>query len=104
MNKKLKQAMDNEQPLQMAGTTNSYSALLVKNAGSKAIYISGSGLANYSLGLPDLAMTILNNIFGDIRRISYSCDLPLISDAGTGRGKALMVARTVREMRNHDNL
>jgi len=104
VNKKLKQAMDNEQPLQMVGTINAYSALLVKNAGFKAIYIFGAGLTNHSLGLSDLAMTTLNNVCEDIRRISYSCDLPLISDAGTGRGKALMVARTVREMRNHDNL
>ena len=44
MNKKLKQAMDNEQPLQIVGTINAYSALLVKNAGFKAIYISGAGL------------------------------------------------------------
>ena len=99
MNKKLKQAMSNEQPLQMVGTINAYSALLAKNAGFKAIYLSGAGVANHSLGLPDLAMTTLNDVCEDIRRISYSCDLPLIADADTGWGNAFMVARTVKEMR-----
>ena len=91
--------MDNEQPLQMVGTINAYSALLAKNAGFKAIYLSGAGVANHSLGLPDLAMTTLNDVCEDIRRISYSCDLPLIADADTGWGNAFMVARTVKEMR-----
>ena len=99
MNKKLEQAMSNEQPLQMVGTINAYSALLAKNAGFKAIYLSGAGVANHSLGLPDLAMTTLNDVCEDIRRISYSCDLPLIADADTGWGNAFMVARTVKEMR-----
>lgn len=99
MNKKLQQAMREEQPLQMVGTINAYSALLAKNAGFKAIYLSGAGVANHSLGLPDLAMTTLNDVCEDIRRISYSCDLPLIADADTGWGNAFMVARTVKEMR-----
>ena len=99
MNKKLQQAMREEQPLQMVGTINAYSAVLAKNAGFKAIYLSGAGVANHSLGLPDLAMTTLNDVCEDIRRISYSCDLPLIADADTGWGNAFMVARTVKEMR-----
>ena len=99
MNKKLQQAMREEQPLQMVGTINAYSALLAKNAGFKAIYLSGAGVANHSLGLPDLAMTTLNDVCEDIRRISYSCDLPLIADADTGWGNVFMVARTVKEMR-----
>ena len=53
MNKKLQQAMREEQPLQMVGTINAYSALLAKNAGFKAIYLSGAGVANHSLGLSD---------------------------------------------------
>ena len=99
MNKKLQQAMREEQPLQMVGTINAYSALLAKNAGFKAIYLSGAGVANHSLGLPDLAMTTLNDVCEDIRRISYSCDLPLIADADTGWGNAFMVARVVKEMK-----
>jgi methylisocitrate lyase len=92
------QAIDNERPLQVAGTINAYSALQARQAGFKAIYLSGAGVANASFGLPDLAMTTLSEVCDDIRRISYACDLPLLVDADTGWGSAFMIGRTVREM------
>jgi len=91
-------AMQAEQPLQIAGTINAYSALLAERAGFKAIYLSGAGVANASFGMPDLAMTTLNDVCEDIRRIASASDLPLLVDADTGWGSALMIARTVREM------
>lgn len=92
------QALDDERPLQIAGTINAYSALLAEKAGFKAIYLSGAGVANASFGLPDLAMTTLSDVCEDIRRISYATDLPLLVDADTGWGGAFMIGRTVREM------
>jgi len=92
------QAMKEEQPLQVVGTINAYSALLAKKAGFRVIYLSGAGVANHSYGLPDLAMTTLNDVCEDIRRITFSCDLPLLVDADTGWGNAFMVSRTIREM------
>lgn len=92
------QALEQERPLQVVGTINAYAALLAKKAGFRAIYLSGAGVANASFGLPDLAMTTLNDVCEDIRRISYVCDLPLLVDADTGWGSAFMIGRTVREM------
>ena len=87
-----------EKPLQIAGTINAYTALLAERAGFKAIYLSGAGVANASFGLPDLAMTTLNDVCEDIRRIASASDLPLLVDADTGWGSAFMISRTVREM------
>jgi len=87
-----------EQPLQIAGTINAYTALLAERAGFKAIYLSGAGVANASFGLPDLAMTTLNDVCEDIRRIASATDLPLLVDADTGWGSAFMISRTIREM------
>jgi len=92
------QALEVEQPLQVAGTINAYAALLAEKAGFKAIYLSGAGVANASFGLPDLAMTTLSDVCEDIRRISYATELPLLVDADTGWGGAFMIGRTVREM------
>ncbi len=91
-------ALEAEQPLQIAGTINAYTALLAERAGFKAIYLSGAGVANASYGLPDLAMTTLNDVCEDIRRIASASDRPLLVDADTGWGSAFMIARTVREM------
>ena len=92
------QALEAENPLQVPGTINAYSALLAEKAGFRAIYLSGAGVANASFGLPDLAMTTLNDVCEDIRRISYATELPLLVDADTGWGGAFMIGRTVREM------
>jgi methylisocitrate lyase len=91
-------ALTAEQPLQIAGTINAYTALLAERAGFKAIYLSGAGVANASFGLPDLAMTTLNDVCEDIRRIASVSDLPLLVDADTGWGGAFMISRTIREM------
>ena len=98
MSKKFWNALEQEKPLQVVGTINAYSALLAKEAGFKTIYLSGAGVANHSFGLPDLAMTTLNDVCEDIRRITFSCDLPLLVDADTGWGDAFMIGRTIREM------
>jgi len=92
------EALEAERPLQIVGTINAYSALLAERAGFRAIYLSGAGVANHSFGLPDLAMTTLNDVCEDIRRINYATDLPLLVDADTGWGSAFMIGRTVREM------
>ena len=94
----LRAALETERPLQVVGTINAYSALLATNAGFKAIYLSGAGVANASFGLPDLAMTTLNDVCEDIRRISGATEVPLLVDADTGWGGAFMIGRTVREM------
>lgn len=91
-------ALEAEKPLQIVGTINAYSALLAKRAGFQAIYLSGAGVANASFGLPDLAMTTLNDVCEDVRRIASATDLPLLVDADTGWGGAFMIARTVREL------
>jgi methylisocitrate lyase len=92
------QALGAERPLQVVGTINAYAALLAERAGFRALYLSGAGVANASFGLPDLAMTTLNDVCEDIRRITYATRLPLLVDADTGWGSAFMIGRTVREM------
>ncbi len=91
-------ALKAEQPLQVVGTINAYSALLAERAGYRAIYLSGAGVANASLGVPDLGITRLNDVCEDVRRITRATTLPLLVDADTGWGGAAMMARTVKEI------
>jgi methylisocitrate lyase len=91
-------AMKAESPLQLVGATNPYHAIMARSAGFKALYLSGSGVATASYGLPDLGMTTLDNVLEDVRRITSAVDLPLLVDADTGWGGAFMIARTMTEM------
>jgi methylisocitrate lyase len=95
---RLREAFAAERPLQLAGTINAYSALLAGQAGFRAIYLSGAGVANASFGLPDLGVTSLNDVCEDVRRITGASPLPLLVDADTGWGSAFNIARTVREL------
>lgn len=96
--KKFREALKEESPLQIVGAVNAYSALQAKKVGYKALYLSGAGVANSSYGLPDLGMTMLEDVCIDIRRITSAVDLPLLVDADTGWGHAFNIARTVKEM------
>jgi len=91
-------ALAAEQPLQIAGTINAYAALLAEQAGFRAIYLSGAGVANASYGLPDLGMTSLDDVLIDVRRITAASEAPLLVDIDTGWGGAFNIARTIREM------
>jgi methylisocitrate lyase len=95
---RLRGAIESERPLQVAGTINAYCALLAEQAGFKAIYLSGAGVANASFALPDLGITTLNDVLEDARRITRATDVPLLVDADTGFGSAFSIARTVRDM------
>ncbi len=95
---RLRAALEVERPLQVVGTINAYAALLAQEAGFRAIYLSGAGVANASFGLPDLGITSLNDVCEDVRRISGACPLPLLVDADTGWGAAFNIARTCREL------
>jgi methylisocitrate lyase len=94
----LRDALRSQTPLQIAGTINAYFALLAERSGFRAIYLSGAGVANASFGMPDLAMTTLNDVVEDTRRITAATELPLLVDADTGWGTAFNIARTTREL------
>jgi methylisocitrate lyase len=96
---KFRQALTEEQPLQVIGTVCAYHAVMAKRAGYRAIYLSGAGVAASSLGMPDLGISNLDDVLTDIRRITDVCDLPLLADVDTGFGvSAFNIARTTRSL------
>ena len=94
-----RQLVENDkEPLSIFGTVNAYSSVLAKNNGVKSIYLSGSGVAAASFGLPDLGFTKLEDVVEDARRITSACDLPLLVDVDTGFGSLNSIQRTVKMM------
>ena len=98
MRRSMYDAIEAERPLQVAGVINAYAAIQAERAGFNAIYLSGSGVATASYGLPDLGMTGMTDVLADVERINSVSELPLLVDCDTGWGAALSIARTVREM------
>lgn len=92
-------ALKEEKPLQIVGTINANHALMAKQVGYRAIYLSGGGVAAGSLGMPDLGINTLDDVLTDVRRITDVCDLPLLVDVDTGFGpSAFNIARTVSSL------
>ena len=96
---RLRQAVAEEQPLQVVGAINAYHAMMAERVGYRALYLSGGGVAAGSLGLPDLGISNLHDVCEDVRRITYVTQAPLLVDADTGLGpSAFNIERTVREL------
>jgi methylisocitrate lyase len=95
---KFRQAVLDEQPLQVMGAINAYHARLATQVGYKALYISGGGVAAGSLGIPDLGITTLDDVLTDVQRITNVTDLPVLVDIDTGFGGAFNIARTIKSM------
>lgn len=99
---RFRKALQKNQPLQIVGTINAYTAMMAKQIGHQAIYISGGACANMSYGLPDLGITMLNDVLEDARRITAAVDTPLMVDIDTGWGGAFNIGRTIKEMLRAD--
>ncbi len=93
---RFRQALILEKPLQIIGAINAYHALLAKQTGYKAIYLSGGGVAAGSLGVPDLGISTLEDVLIDVRRITDVTETPLLVDIDTGFGGAFNIARSVK--------
>ncbi|WP_408014754.1 methylisocitrate lyase [Sansalvadorimonas verongulae] len=95
---RFRDAVEANNPLQVVGTINAYTAMMAEKVGHQAIYLSGGGVANASYGLPDLGMTSLNDVLEDVRRITSASSLPLLVDIDTGWGGAFNIAKTIMDM------
>jgi len=82
----------------MPGVFNAISAVSAHKAGAQALYLSGAGITNAALGVPDIALATLTEFAQQAAYVTQVAPVPVISDADTGFGEALNVARTVIEM------
>ena len=95
---RFREAVAAEQPLQVVGAINAYTARMAEATGYRSLYLSGGGVAANSLGMPDLGISTLEDVLVDVRRITDVSTLPLLVDIDTGWGGAFNIARTIRSM------
>ncbi|HEU0158083.1 MAG TPA: isocitrate lyase/phosphoenolpyruvate mutase family protein [Hyphomicrobiaceae bacterium] len=78
------------------GAANALFARVIEDLGFDVVYVSGAGIANMHLGMPDIGLTTLSEIVDTVGAIADVVALPLLVDADTGFGNALNMRRTVR--------
>src|SRR5581483_11832449 len=81
----------------MPGVFNAISAISASNAGARALYLSGAGITNAALGVPDIALSTLTEFAQQASYVTQVVPAPVLSDADTGFGDALHARRTVIE-------
>jgi 2-methylisocitrate lyase-like PEP mutase family enzyme len=83
-------------PLVLPGAPDALTARLAQEIGFEAVYVTGAGVTNRFLGVPDLGLITLSELADHVEAIRDAVDIPLVVDADTGFGGPLNVRRTVQ--------
>src|SRR4051795_4525053 len=92
----LKAILARREAVLLPGAANGLFARAIEDTGFEALYVTGAGIANMYLGVPDVGLTTLTEIASHVDAIADVVSLPILVDADTGFGNALNVMRTVR--------
>jgi 2-methylisocitrate lyase-like PEP mutase family enzyme len=98
INKAFRARLDKGGALLLPGAANALAARIVEDMGFEAVYLSGAGLTNTYLGMPDLGFISLTEIAQHTAALRDAVELPIIVDADTGFGNALNVRHTIRTL------
>jgi methylisocitrate lyase len=89
-----------KEAIMMPGVPNAAMARQVQQAGFKAVYASGAGMANATAGVPDIGLLGLTEVARLAGYIARAVRIPVVVDADTGFGGSENVARTIHELEN----
>ena len=96
LGKVLRSKLNERRGLLVPGAANALAAVVIADLGFEAVYLSGAGLTNTLLGIPDLGFLSLPEIAQHATAIREAVDIPVLVDAETGFGNALNVRHSVR--------
>jgi 2-methylisocitrate lyase-like PEP mutase family enzyme len=82
----------------LPGTPNALFARVIEDLGFEAVYVTGAGIANMALGIPDIGLVTLTELTDHVAAICAAIDVPVLADADTGFGNPVNVTRTVRAL------
>ena len=80
----------------LPGVSNALAARVVADLGFSAAYVTGAGIANTFLGIPDNGLVTLSELTDHVAAIRGVFPGPLMVDADTGFGNAVNLVRTVK--------
>jgi 2-methylisocitrate lyase-like PEP mutase family enzyme len=84
-----------DRPLILPGVPDALGARVVETLGFEAVYVTGAGVTNARLGVPDLGLITLSELADTVEAIREAVEIPIVVDADTGFGGPLNVRRTI---------
>ena len=95
-NRSLRDLLRRKQAVLLPGAANALTARVIEDLGFEAIYVTGAGVTNTFLGMPDIGLISVTELANHVRAMRDAVALPLIVDADTGFGNAINVGRTIQ--------
>jgi len=92
----LRNKLQERRGIVVPGAADALAARVIASLGFEAVYVTGAGVTNALLGLPDLGFISLPELAQQTAAIRDAVDLPIIVDADTGFGNPLNVRYAVR--------
>ena len=92
----LRNKLQERRGIVVPGAADALAARVIASLGFEAVYVTGAGVTNALLGLPDLGFISLPELAQQTAAIRDAVDLPIIVDADTGFGNPLNVRHAVR--------
>lgn len=92
----LKEAMQARRAMIVPGAANALFARIIEELGFEAVYVTGAGVVNMKLGVPDIGLGTVKELAETTAEIADVTEIPLIVDMDTGFGNQLNVVRSVR--------
>jgi 2-methylisocitrate lyase-like PEP mutase family enzyme len=95
-NRRLRNLLAQRKAVLLPGAANALAARVIEDLGFEAIYVTGAGVTNTFLGMPDIGVMSVTELASHVSAMRDVVALPLIVDADTGFGNPINVARTIQ--------
>lgn len=97
-NRRLRDLLAQKKAVLLPGAANALAARVIEDLGFQAVYVTGAGVTNTFLGMPDIGLMSVTELASHVSAMRDVVALPIIVDADTGFGNAINVARTIQTL------
>lgn len=80
----------------LPGASSALTARIIEDTGFDALLVTGAGISNNYLGMPDIGLTSVTEVADHVARIREAVEIPMIADGDTGFGNPINMQRTIR--------
>lgn len=93
-----RQLLSRDEPLVVPGVFDALTGVMVERSGFRSCYLTGAGIANTQLAVPDVGIVTFDAIVNQALRLTAATTLPVIVDVDTGFGGPTSVMHVVRTL------
>lgn len=91
-----KDLLAGDEAVVLPGVFDALTGVLVEKAGFAGCYVTGAGVANTQLAVPDVGLLSFDSMVAQVSRITAATSIPVVVDIDTGYGGPIAVMRAVR--------